>query len=204
MAIHLRGSGGTIENNLIYDNTPDSNIRAEIMVLENEYGADVYILNNVVLSDSNYTTGIRTLYPGGDVFIYGNTLIGDAEDNEDGYGINNLHYYQDEIYMFNNIIWWDGAYQVYNGSVYSATVEMDYNCVMDGENGLGGYFAPYIDYGDDNIDDDPLIVNWYHIGSRSPCKNAGSNDYINPPHYDIDGQLRAKNTVDIGADEFWN
>jgi hypothetical protein len=203
MAIYLRGSGGTIENNLIYDNIPDTNIRSEIMVIEDEYVADVYILNNVIMSDSDYTTGIRTFYPGGDIFIYGNTIIGDAEENEDGYGIDNLHDYQDEIYIMNNIIWWDGAYQVFNESIYSATVDMDYNCVMDGENGLGGNFGPYIDYGNNNIDDDPLITNVYHIGTRSPCKNAGSNSYINPPHKDIDGQIRANGTVDIGADEIW-
>jgi parallel beta-helix repeat protein len=203
MAIYLRGSGGTIENNLIYDNIPDTNVRSEIMVIDHEYHADVYILNNVIINNSNYATGIRTIWPGGDLFIYGNTIIGDAEENEDGHGIDITHDYQDEIYMFNNIIWWDGHYQVHNASIYSATVEMDYNCVMDGQAGLGGSFATYIDYGSNNIDDNPLITNWYHIGGRSPCKNAGSNSYINPPHKDIDGQIRANGTVDIGADEIW-
>jgi hypothetical protein len=70
----------------------------------------------------------------------------------------------------------------------------------------GGYI------GKGNIDQDPLFVDPvtgdFHLGSGSPCIDAGSNDAPGLPPYDFEGDPRMMDgdrdgtaTVDMGVDE---
>jgi hypothetical protein len=203
MAIYINGGGATIECNIIYDNYATAHVRPEIWAHGEDYAGDLKIFNNLIYNDSDYSEGIQLMYINGVAYIYGNTIAGMPE----GYAIQVQHDYQDEVYIFNNILWCDGDYQIYNNSVYSATFEVDYSCCRDGTSGFTGYFAPYIDYGNNNIESNPDFLGGtppnYHISSESPCIGEGSNTYIDPPYYDIDGQDRNNGTVDMGADEIW-
>jgi hypothetical protein len=85
----------------------------------------------------------------------------------------------------------------------SVDLDFDY-CCIEGEEEIenaGGTTT----YGNNNVESDPSYSAEpdIHISSGSPCKNAGSNTYIDPPYYDIDGQDRNNGTVDMGADEYW-
>lgn len=63
---------------------------------------------------------------------------------------------------------------------------------------------PTVDAG--NLFADPQLAGRYsllHLAEASPCRNAGSNDFVDPRWLDIDGAARIEeNLVDIGADEF--
>lgn len=86
-----------------------------------------------------------------------------------------------------NCILWDNSDDLYD---CSAT----YSCIEDGDSGTGNIG------GDAN---DPCFVDIdaddFHLTSVSPCINAGTGT---PGGTDIDGETRASNTVEMGADEF--
>ncbi len=53
-----------------------------------------------------------------------------------------------------------------------------------------------------NMDEEPLLTNVYHLQVGSPCVNKGANNAPELPDLDIDGDPRIANgIVDIGADE---
>jgi len=94
--------------------------------------------------------------------------------------------------VVNTIVWGN------NGSVGSAEIHNGGTAVVS-YSVVGGGYA-----GDGNIDADPLFVDAargdYHIGSGSPCIEAGRA--AGAPSEDIDGETRPIDVaVDIGADE---
>jgi hypothetical protein len=137
-----------------------------------------------------------------------------------GYGLcikGFVQYLDQDYYLRNTIVWMNQGHEFPPGTwdYKQITIEdspanmwID-NCdIMGGQSSIvtsgGGTYT----WGSGNIDADPKfyrpLLFDFHITTRSPCKDAGSNSYIYPPYYDFDGQIRANGTVDIGADEFWN
>ena len=74
-----------------------------------------------------------------------------------------------------------------NGSNYSSSATLTYSCTAPLPTGAG------------NIAADPQLLSISHIGAFSPCRNAGSSDYVSGT--DIDGEPWGS-PPSIGCDEY--
>jgi predicted outer membrane repeat protein len=99
--------------------------------------------------------------------------------------------------LTNSILWGNGT----EISDSTSTPVVTYSDIQGGYTGTG------------NIDDDPLFVDAangdLHLGTGSPCIDAGDNGAQNLPPYDFEGDDRILDgdddgtaTVDMGVDEF--
>ncbi len=121
--------------------------------------------------------------------------------------------------LTNCILWEDWASQgpeiaLRGSDVWPSWVTVYYCDVQDGQAGI--YVDPYsiLSWGEGNLDADPLFVdpdgNDYHLGTDSPCIDAGDPNFVpGPDEQDIDGQMRVWDgdgdgqwIVDMGSDEF--
>lgn len=124
---------------------------------------------------------------------------------------NNTAFSRDGIYINNSspivknsILWGNGSsYQIdlYN----SSELTIDYSDVEGGEGGIYIEGGSVLEFGEHNIDSDPLFIqpalDDFHLTMESPCKDAGTSD--GAPTDDIDGQPRPFGiAVDIGSDEY--
>lgn len=108
--------------------------------------------------------------------------------------------------LTNVILWGNTAYrgpEIWIGTMGNpSTVSVAFSDVEGG--GEAVHAEPYctLDWGEGNIDADPLFVNpWdFHLDLGSPCVDAGTDAGVNE---DLDGDKRPLLTGhDIGADEF--
>ncbi|MBN1184033.1 MAG: right-handed parallel beta-helix repeat-containing protein, partial [Bacteroidales bacterium] len=187
------------------------------------YGAGIRASYGETLISNNVITDNRAVYGGGAYIYYGGFLYNNTIINNDcsyetsdglynGYG-SNLYVRKSYNYDYgeevsNNII----AYGKTNYGVYYydntyGDLKFTNNNVWANEN--GNYYDAY-DGGsfelvgiNGNISEDPSFIDDYHIGTDSPCYNAGNPDYA--PYFwqrDIDGEYAIMDSsVDIGADE---
>jgi parallel beta-helix repeat protein len=109
--------------------------------------------------------------------------------------------------IYNNIITENGTTSEDDWGIYndgSGNPIINYNCVFG--NGLGSsnnYFG--CSAGTNDIQEDPQFIGGgdYHLGSISPCIDAGTNTAPGIPSTDKDGNPRIINgIVDMGAYEF--
>ncbi|MDD5454210.1 MAG: right-handed parallel beta-helix repeat-containing protein [Candidatus Ratteibacteria bacterium] len=135
-----------------------------------------------------------------------------------------------------NSILWGNCYGIidpqrklngeYGGQIdllWDSYLDIDYSDIEGGQDGIYCDEDSEVNWGDNNIDEDPLFVNaseiiehelkmrppvseakedaGYHLSKDSPCRDSGSND--GAPKDDIDGQKRPfKKVVDMGYDEY--
>jgi len=113
--------------------------------------------------------------------------------------------------IYNTILWDNSNSQVYlNGEDDDPNF---YYCDIQG--GLQAFEGPGVQYynGDylNNIDEDPLFENIYHLSLGSPCIDAGTPDTtgLHLPPWDLDGNVRiwdgngdSLSIVDMGCYEF--
>ena len=153
-------------------------------------GNRVQISTMVVLESSAY---------GGGIFAGGNTRI-----------INNT-------IVYNACLWRSARYDIRLGGI-AGTALMVANTIVRG-NGASSHGPPHVASGmtvlysnieggypgQGNIDADPRFVpdGTLHLGPDSPCRDAGSPDYLNFSASDFEWDDRGWGAgVDMGADEF--
>ncbi len=91
------------------------------------------------------------------------------------------------------------------GQTFTAGITVSYSDVQGGEAGVHVETGCTLNWGEGNIDADPLLaMDGYHLRAYSPCINAG--DPLYTPSFgetDIDGEPRVMGgRVDMGIDEF--
>ncbi|MBU0767440.1 VCBS repeat-containing protein [Patescibacteria group bacterium] len=163
------------------------------------------IANNIITGNSN---GIKCLQKGSPKII-NNTII---RNKYHGIYYNIYGMIEGESYplsvIFNNIIAENGTggntyYAVYNETYSRGTPTIENNCIFkNGKVGTNTFFncSPAFS----NIFSDPLFVGNtdYHLGTTSPCINAGTTSAFLPDK-DMDKNPRIVNKkVDIGAYEY--
>lgn len=85
-----------------------------------------------------------------------------------------------------NTILWDNSSTIYfSGSYDLCTMEIDYSDIEDGENGVELNNNGWVEWGNNNIDEDPEFVNPnqgdFHLTVDSPCINTGDPDSPEDP-----------------------
>ena len=117
-------------------------------------------------------------------------------------------------YFVNNIFWGNRA--VEGDQFYLSDLDSDpnfYNCNVEGSDkefaGIGSgenFTGKYLDC----INEDPLIEDsvkdiYYTLDENSPCINQGAKEYelITLPNFDIIGNDRVNEVVDIGSVEYY-
>ncbi|MBA7637616.1 hypothetical protein ES703_45262 [subsurface metagenome] len=132
---------------------------------------------------------------------------------------NSANYYGGGIYNrdvsspnVTNCIFWGNEAETDGSEIYNYDGGSNPNftyCDIEGGLNNGPGCGGYPSIGSDNIDSNPLFYdsndpNDYHLGSDSPCIDAGDPNFDpDPNETDIDGKPRIVNgRVDIGADEF--
>jgi len=137
------------------------------------------------------------------------TISGNTAEN---YGGGICCDYSSSSTVANSILWNDSAAEGREVALRSAdnpsTITISYSDVDGGRADIYRETGCYLDWGEGNIDADPLFVDVaggdYHLLSESPCIDAGdpAGDYRG--QVDMDGEPRVINgRVDIGADEYF-
>ena len=118
------------------------------------------------------------------------------------YGFNNL-----SLTLINTIVWADSPQAIYfSDSGIPNEIAVSYSCVQDGQAGIVTNDNGIINWGNGNIDVDPIFVDAnagdYHLRDNSPCIGVGT--ITNAPKTDIEGNSRpdpADSNPDVGAYE---
>ena len=118
------------------------------------------------------------------------------------YGFNNL-----SLTLINTIVWADSPQAIYfSDSGIPNEIAVSYSCVQDGQAGIVTNDNGIINWGNGNIDVDPIFVDAnagdYHLRDNSFCIGVGT--ITNAPKTDIEGNSRpdpADSNPDVGAYE---
>ncbi|MBU1261505.1 PEGA domain-containing protein, partial [bacterium] len=220
MGIRCYSSSPIILNNIIIGNTygifcySSSPTILNNIIIGNYHGIFCYsssltILNNTILENYYGISCFESSSP----TILNNTI------SENGYGI--YCWKNSSPSITNNTI----LLNYYGIICYSSSSPTIYNCIITNNNYYGiycdGVGHPSIDYSDlysntlgnyyncsvgpNCIYSNPQFIGGgdFHLGSSSPCIDAGSNDVPGLPSTDKDGNSRIVNgTVDMGAYEY--
>jgi hypothetical protein len=132
------------------------------------------------------------------------TFIGNTADEYGGAVFNER---EGDLTLTNCILWGNTANEGPEIAMKNdGTVSIGYSCLQGGR--LDVYITDaMLDWGDGNIDADPLFADAdnddYHLQWDSPCINAGDPNYnAGENERDIDGEPRVMGgRVDMGADE---
>jgi parallel beta-helix repeat protein len=192
--------GGGLYN---IDNSSTSLISCTISGNQSNHGAGVYntnaylVLTNCLISGNTATSNGGGVCNALSITLINCTITGNHAAN--GGGI----YNGSSSVVNNSIIWGNTAIsgnQIYN---YGVATMLDYSCYANGAGDVvnaGGTFTPI-----NCITTDPKFVsvadNDYRIFGNSPCTNSGFNTY-NTTAFDIRGQARIQNIIDMGAYEW--
>jgi hypothetical protein len=200
VAIWRGGFGNAVyfDYNIVYGNTINTTVGSTEDAAVDIYLCVPYVRNNLIYDNEH--GGLLILQPYANPTVTCNTIA----DNND-YAVKYKYiYFPSVCAAYNNIFWDNGDYEVIIDETDNETFTFDYNDIKGGSGGIDDNgTGNTVNYYGNNINSDPLYNTTYHIPTNSPCKNAGSNTYIDPPYYDIDGQDRNNGTVDMGADEYW-
>jgi len=86
---------------------------------------------------------------------------------------------------------------------YESTAVVSYSDIQGGQAGVYVWPDCTLEWGEGNIDEDPLVTCDGHLQIGSPCINAGDPNGDYSGQSDVDGETRvAGGRVDIGADEY--
>jgi len=214
----LYGCGGTIQNNVIANNSTSGGYGAGGGL----YGCNGTIQNNVIANNSASGVGRYGYGYGGGLYgcngtIQNNIITGNSASGDYGTGGGGLCYCGGTIRnntIYGNLAWTEG------GGLYKCSGVI-VNCIIRGNtapNGaqMCGSAVPsysciqgYTVGGQGNIGSDPRFrsLTDFHLQSRSPCIDAGTN--LNCPAFDKDGRRRpmdgdgdGRAVVDMGAYEY--
>ena len=208
------------------------------------YSSPTVTNSEIIWNDADYGAGGIAGYNGSSLTIT-NCTIADNEVGAGGSGINcNASYalitnctiadnyaydlgagiltYNAFLTIKNSILWGNdnNPGNTYHDQIrlhHDSILSIDYSDVEDGEDGINTMSSSTYNWGDGNIEEDPLFVNAdfpgfaknkdgvfvedYHLDKDSPCIDVGINE--GAPTNDIDGQTRPFNKiVDIGSDEY--
>jgi hypothetical protein len=115
-------------------------------------------------------------------------------------------YHNGELSDIYNCIFWNNCSplgpQICMGD---AMINLSYCCVQGGEQAIYKKYSPIVNWGESNIDTDPLLTPDGHLTHFSPLINLGDPNFIYDPEWlfdiDVEGRI-TDNHTDIGADEF--
>ena len=190
----IKGSYGTeafsptVEYNIINGNTAQNGGGIACFI------SSAIIRNNLFVGNSSAgDLGGGAIYISGqssDVLITGNTICQNSANSSNGGGI----FVEEGLAAIKNCILWENGDDLWNCSaIYSLVTDIS------------------TDPGNGNLSENPIFIQtnnpgvegYYHLGTGSPCINAGDPAYT--PAFgeaDIDGDARVVNQrIDIGADE---
>ena len=107
--------------------------------------------------------------------------------------------------LWHNIAGGDGAEIAIKSRYYPSTLTVSYSDVAGGSDAAYVESGCTLNWGQGNIDEDPLLTPDGHLLADSPCIDAGDPNLVVDPNTpaDIDGDDRIINgRIDIGPDEF--
>ncbi|MCD6329471.1 MAG: hypothetical protein J7M10_03815, partial [Candidatus Cloacimonetes bacterium] len=110
-----------------------------------------------------------------------------------------IHVSDNQFLELINCILWNDGNEIYYGSGGQSYVELSYTDIMNGENGIHTNGNGTYNWGDGNIDEDPLFVGGdpfsYELTKYSPCIDAGTPDTtgLHLPATDLAGNPRIYN-----------
>ena len=188
----------------IYIDTDSTAVIEDCMIRNNIAGAmggamrifdensNVSIRNCVIAGNSASARG------GGIYNVFATTIVTNTLlfDNSTMYSGGGLHNENGTVRLSNCIIWGNEAGDA--GSQFFAQgpgLSIEYSNLQDGLEGIGGCCNWQINWGEGNIDADPLFVDPeignYHLLAGSPCIDAGNNLRAVPDRaVDLDGRGR--------------
>jgi predicted outer membrane repeat protein len=165
-------------------------------------GSSPVIANNLLTQNTAWTTGNGLSFGGGMLFdqfsqslVANNTIVNNTATNGGGICLNGS-----SPTLVNNLV----AFGTSGLRSVNSTSLLQNNCVFGNTvTNYDGIADPTGTNG--NISVDPLLVSTtdLHLGTGSPCIDAGDDTVVGIGWRDVDGQVRnAGEHVDIGADEF--
>jgi len=227
--IFLRGAT-IVSNNLIrgHSATNGGGIRCEAdSIIESNYiidnkavawGGGIFIegckptvRNNVILRNSAELGGGINIRHWTTPYLTNNTIVSNSATGSGG-GI--YIFYEDygrpKILRMGNAIMWDNEAPLgpeISLDGINLTFSVTYSDVEGGQSSCFVDSGCFLEWGDGNIDADPLFVDVanddLHLSWKSPCRDAGADILLPVGMKDIEGDPRVvSGLVDMGADEF--
>jgi len=203
----------TIKNNKIIENIADTSGGGAYIISNTDSGTagDIIITNNIIAENSapNYGGGLYAeSYTGsgtaGTITCTNNTISGNNANNGGGVWMS-LDTSGGTINCYNNIIWGNTASSSGDDIFLSKSSGNAYGY----NNDYAALAGSSWDSEESKINANPLLTGNYHLKSRSPCIDTGTNAAPSFPAMDfegddrsVDGNRDGTTTVDIGADEF--
>ena len=189
--VHVHASFASIKNSDIRTNTAGLGSGDALY----SYSVDHEIqLVNCLITDND-----AGIYASGPILITNCSVV----DNN-GVGIYGTYM---QAYITNSIFWGNqGGGTVESNQIgFGVIVNASYSCIQDTDPDDAN--IPFDPTGTNhNIDDNPLFLDTdYRLTADSPCINTG-NDSLIPEGIisDLDGEMRTKSTVDMGAYETYH
>ncbi|MHC4559762.1 MAG: right-handed parallel beta-helix repeat-containing protein [Planctomycetota bacterium] len=206
-ALYVSPYGCDLDGNQFYGNEPHGSQSCDSIKWQN-LTYDVVISNNLFADGLDYY-GSSVLISEVDIYnstfddayIVHNTFVNSS------YLATNFNSAYADGGLFNNIFWCeDEDYQIVLDN--NSDMPIDYNDIYDGEDGIYCYSGSDYDWGDNNIESDPIWKDEstydYRIKTTSPCKEAGGNAYQKTRHDWLMDTRKYGDDTDIGCDEWDN
>ena len=190
-----------------YKNTPQAKLRNCLIEgnMAGFIGGGVYhrfgsslIKNCTIVDNRAYEGGGISYQESVDSQLIHNTLAGNVASYSGGILCKSTW-----LRVTNTILWENtapGGTEITAAALSSVSVQ--YSDVRDGELGIAVEGTAVVDWGDGNMDMEPLFVGPgdYHLSASSPCIDAGT---IGGIYDDIDGEERPYGAgFDMGSDEY--
>ena len=190
-------SDSAITNNAISANSADGDGGGVCCV-----GSSPTITNNTMSGNLADGNGGGVCCHGSRPTITNNTISGNSADDEGG----GIYCSESEPTIVNSVLWGNLPQEVEcDWEDDPSTLTISYSDVQGGQEAIVTNDNATVNWGEGNIDADPLFAGAgnFHLRANSPCINAGDNAAIQGVDTDMDGEPRiAGGRVDMGADEY--
>lgn len=164
----------------------------------------ISILNNIIVNNTTTVNGGGAwvgAFTFGQIYMINNTCTDNSASN-DGGGLYIETRASSEAYVYNNIIFNNTAGNDGSDIYFYDFATSAYFEIFNNNFSEYAFFHRDIDLQVNNINQDPLLDQDYHLSSGSICINTGNNNALKLPSHDFDGDNRIiGGTVDLGADE---